>query len=125
MSGINSKIPEFSSSVPMCVNREEKLNLLENWKSSHDQLQEQFDAIGKCFDSVTGPLFEASWRVFGGYTAALSVIIGDNLNALEWYQYECEMGLNPKQGGNDGDMRSIATFDDLLWLIDEENKVKT
>lgn len=100
------------------MTREEKLKMLEEWQAVHDNLEAQFDALGKMFDGVTGPLFDSAWNAFTNYTTLIAVLLGDELGAVEWFWYECDFGRKPLEGGNAEEMREIATFQDLLWLIE-------
>lgn len=97
---------------------EEKLIMLEDWQSAHDNLEAQFDALGKLFDGVTGPLFDASWRVFSNYTKTVAVLLGDKFDTLEWYWMENDFGRKAMEAGVKGRMRKITDFEELLWLIE-------
>jgi hypothetical protein len=102
----------------MQITHEEKLKMLEEWKASHDQIEEKFDELGKLFDGVTGPLFDAAWRTFENYTKLISALLGDEFKTLEWFWMENEFGKKEMSAGIKGDMRNIATFEDLLWMIE-------
>lgn len=100
------------------LTHDEKLMLLEEWLQGHLLLSEQIDRIGSYFDSATGPLFDAAWGVFDGYTGAVSKLIGDAHGWLNWFQHENNMGTKGLEAGFDGDLRAIRSVNDLLWLIE-------
>lgn len=100
------------------MTRDKKIQLLEQWKACHDETAAKFDALEACFDSPTGGLFDAAWRAFDAYTAVLSILLDDDFKNLDWFASECDFGRKPMEAGKSGDMRRIATFDDLLWLIE-------
>ena len=49
---------------------------------------------------------------------ALSFLIGDNFNTLNWFVYECDHGRKPMEAGVDGDMRMINSHDRLRWFLE-------
>lgn len=103
------------------MTREEKLIFLEEWKENYRKVEEKCDELaeilGDIFDS---PLFERIWGMFQSYTEALSALIGDESEWLDWYCYECDMGNTPMEAGrNDNDMRLIETLNDLLDIIED------
>ena len=105
----------------MQINHEEKIKILEDWKISHDKIECELNKIGECFDSVTGPLFNAVWESFNTHTKLISKLLDDDFDTLLWYQFDCLMGLTPMTGIVDGERREVKTFDDLLWLIGDKD----
>jgi hypothetical protein len=100
------------------MTREEKLKMLEEWKSAHDNLKLRFVKLGRLFDSVTGPLFDAAWMTFSNYTKLVSILLGDEFETLEWYWMENDFGRKSMEAGTKGRMRKITDFEQLLWLIE-------
>lgn len=71
----------------------EMLPLLKQWADRHTALGAQMDALAAPFGgSIDGPLFEAVWHTWDGYTTQLSHRIGDQHDWLDWYCAENDMG---------------------------------
>jgi hypothetical protein len=97
---------------------DQKLKLLAEWQASHDQIEDRFSELGKMFNDVTGPLFDASWSTFQSYTNAVAELLGDHFRNLDWYWMENYFGRKGMEAGVKGDMRKITDFESLLWLIE-------
>ncbi|MCK9622181.1 MAG: hypothetical protein M0R47_16795 [Methylobacter sp.] len=100
------------------MTKSEKLQMLEAWKAAHDDIESKFDELGKLFNDITRPLFDAAWRTFSNYTKLVSAQLGDEFESLEWYWMENQFGKREFEAGADGEKRSICDFEDLLWLIE-------
>ncbi len=69
------------------------LPLLKAWAERHAALHAQMDALAAPFGgSIDGPLFDAVWQVWDGYTEALAREIGDHEGWLAWFHDENDMG---------------------------------
>lgn len=69
-----------------------------HWAARQEALQAQYEA----FQALTGadcesPLWAAVWNVWAAYSVAVSEIVGDKAEWLQWYEYECQMGANPME----------------------------
>lgn len=101
------------------MTREEKLKMLEEWQAAHDNLEAQFDALGRLFDGVTGPLFDAALNTFSNYTKLVSILLNDENEFVEWFWMENGFGEKALKAGPVGkEMREIRNFECLLWLIE-------
>lgn len=71
------------------------LPLLQDWQRHHADLSAQMGALGAVTGgTVGGPLFDAVWYLWDGYTAQLAHRIGDTSDWLQWYCAENDMGRN-------------------------------
>lgn len=66
------------------------------WAAHQEALTTQYEAL----QALTGadcesPLLTAVFAVWAAYTVAVSEIVGDTNEWLQWYEYECQMGANP------------------------------
>ncbi len=64
------------------------------------------------------PLIDPQYKTESLLIAALSFLVGDYYNNIEWYVYECDYGRDAKEAGCPGNMKSIDTHDRLRWLIE-------
>lgn len=64
--------------------------------------------------------YSAVWALVGGYQGALGAAYGID-GWLEWWWLECKLGENPMQAAPaGGELRTIATVDDLVKVICED-----
>ena len=68
------------------------------WAAHQKALTTQYEAL----QNLTGadcesPLLTAVFAVWAAYTVAVSEIVGDRNDFLQWYEYECQMGANPME----------------------------
>ena len=49
---------------------------------------------------------------------ALSRLVGDHLDNIEWFVYECDFGRNAQEAGLKNNMKKINSHDQLRWLIE-------
>lgn len=71
---------------------------LEAWAKRQRKLQAQYEAL----QALTGAgpdcaLLEPVWSVWSAYTVAVSELVGDKNEWLQWYETECDMGRKPKE----------------------------
>ena len=69
---------------------------LRHWKRRHAELEMAFGD----FNALTGALPDCKlmapiFDVWTAYTVAVSELVGDKAEWLQWYQYECKMGKRP------------------------------
>ena len=94
--------------------------LLTAWAKRRNDLTAQMDALFALVQGSGGPLYEAVWNAWDGYTEALSRLIGDTDNWLEWYAAENRMGLNGLESAPaGGKLREVCTLHGLATLIAE------
>jgi len=101
------------------MTKEQKLAMLETWRSLHEQLDTHWDQLRSTTGaSVDSPLGDAVWKIFAEYTVALSDLLDDDFCYLHWYWLDNDMGTRGLDAGTKDDMRKIESLDDLLWIID-------
>lgn len=71
---------------------------LEPWAARHKAMMWQY----KLFRETTGAMPDCNlWRpifdLWTAYTVAVSEIVGDKDEWLQWYELECDMGARPKE----------------------------
>lgn len=103
------------------MTRQEKLALLDEWKRKCQALDVQHTTLIKTLHVEVGsPLLEAGYDVVNAYTRAMSALIGDTAEWLEWFAMENHYGRNGHEAGFEGRMRPIRTLGNLLDLIEEK-----
>lgn len=80
------------------MNIDEIVRRLEWWKKRHTELEAQYQGFKALTDvSPDCPLFNMVFKLWDAYTVAVSEIIGDKDEWLNWYEMECDMGKNTKE----------------------------
>lgn len=88
---------------------------LDNSISVYDEI-EKLDSI--LMSSPDSPLKQAIWEMHAGYTKAVSKIIGDKDEWLNWFAWECDFGRDPKViAFSDGETLVVCGIADLLDAI--------
>ena len=69
---------------------------LKCWKRRHAELMAVYNAMGKLtgadrYSTLFTPIFD----LWNDYTVAMSELIGDKAEWLQWYEIECYMGKTP------------------------------
>ncbi len=82
---------------------DEIVKRLEAWKRRHTALMEQYDALHRLTGAMSDcdlllPVFD----IWSAYTVAVSELVGDREEWLQWYELECDMGRRPKEVTNLG-----------------------
>ena len=105
--------------------KENTLSLLGDWARHHASVEKMMDGIKAHMGlDPDGVMFVTVWAVFGAYTDALAVEVGDYYGWLDWYRFEAEMGKKNMSAGYDGTVKRIKTLAHLYWLIEESRKRK-
>lgn len=78
------------------MNSEQITKRLKCWKRRHSELMAVYDAMSQ----LTGAdrystLFALIFDLWTAYTVAMSELIGDTDEWLQWYEIECDMGRAP------------------------------
>lgn len=74
------------------------LRKLEWWKKRHESLEAQYQSFRSLTDATPEcPLFDMVFKLWDAYTVAISEIIGDKYEWLQYYELECDMGKKPKE----------------------------
>lgn len=77
---------------------DEIVKRLQAWADRQRKLQAQYEALR----ALTGAdpdcaLLAPVWSVWSAYTVAVSELVGDKEEWLQWYETECDMGRKPKE----------------------------
>lgn len=89
-------------------------------------MQKQSDRLADATNGLMippeSPLLDVQYKTEASLVSALSLLIGDEFDALNWFVYECDYGRGPKEAGPKEDMRLIDSHDKLRWLIEISNE---
>jgi len=98
---------------------DEIVKRLEAWKQRHDAMMEQYEALRTLTDAPPEcRMFRPVFDVWMAYTVAVSEIVGDKDEWLQWYELECDMGRNPKEAHSDaGTVVRVKTLRQLARVI--------
>lgn len=70
---------------------------LRHWKQLHTGLFAAYGDLNKLTGAMTdSKLMSPVFAIWEAYTAAVSELIGDEAEWLQWYELECDMGKRPK-----------------------------
>ena len=97
-----------------------KIKLLEEWKAAIEASDKVMDALDKVVGPNDGPLRHSVWTMQAAYTRAISLIVGDEGEWLEWFACENDMGekgLSARAAAGKP-MRKIKTLKQLLAVIE-------
>ena len=77
---------------------DEIVKRLEAWAERQRKLDTQYAALKALTNAdCEFALLKPVWDVWSAYTVAVSELIGDENEWLQWYEFECEMGRRPKE----------------------------
>jgi hypothetical protein len=88
-------------------------------------LQKGLTAAYGDLNALTGampdcPLLNPVFALWAAYTESISELVGDHEQWLEWYEYECKMGKNPKWVKiSDGREFAVKSLKQLLMVIED------
>lgn len=101
------------------MTRKKILKHLIEWESVQKALDVQLNQLYTLtLCQPDGPLLDAIYAVTGAYTEAVSLIVGDNNEWLNWWRYETEFGARPMEAANLNEaLREITTLNELVGLI--------
>lgn len=93
-------------------------------RAFHDRVSEAEAVLADLADILMMPpetrLSSAVWELVGGYKDVLDSACHIGI-WLEWWWLECGLGATPlKAGPAGGELRTIATIDDLVQLVLED-----
>ena len=101
------------------MTKKEILAELQQWETTQKaldaQLDQLYDLMGAQPDS---PLFKAIYAVAEAHTNTVARIVGDDTEAMRWWQFECRFGERPMQAAIHGKkLRLISNLKQLAGLI--------
>ena len=71
---------------------------LEAWAMRQRELTVQYEALRALTNAGSDcALLKPVWSVWGAYTVAVSELVGDTNEWLQWYELECDMGRKPME----------------------------
>jgi hypothetical protein len=74
---------------------------LEAWKRRHEALMAQYDALHRLTGAMPDcDLLRPVFDTWTAYTVAVSELVGDTDEWLQWYEFECDMGRRPQEVTN-------------------------
>jgi hypothetical protein len=109
------------------MTHKERMKLLREWEKQIFEVRTFWKSVCLLFDSSTeSELFKILDGTLELYTSAVSVLVLDGRDWLEWYQYENDMGENQKENkaGAWKKARKIKNINDLCKLIEADLEVK-
>lgn len=87
-----------------------------------DDMQHESDRLKEAVEGLMiapeSPLIDVQDKTNHSLINALSLLINDEFESVDWFVLECDYGREAKQAGKDSDMRVIDTHDKLRWLIE-------
>ena len=98
---------------------EEIVRRLEAWKRRHGALTAAYEDMNKLTGATPDcELLRPVFDIWMAYTVAVSEIVGDREDWLQWYELECDMGINPKEARSDtGTVIKVRTLRQLARVI--------
>jgi hypothetical protein len=101
------------------MNHTEKLNLLAEWQAHTETANRLIDPITEVLGlSVESPIHTAVWGLQTAYTKAVSKLVGDGGEWLDWYASENDFGRKHMEAGPKDATRHISTLADLVWVME-------
>lgn len=101
------------------MTRDQKLAHIQAWHDAMTKadatIKPVVDALCLCGDD---PITNTVWQLQTDLTRAYAALLGDAIEPLEWYAADNDMGRKGRKAGIPGDMRTIRTVEELLWLIE-------
>jgi hypothetical protein len=71
---------------------------LDAWATRQRLLTAQYEALQALTSAdCECALLKPVWDVWSAYTVAVSELVGDKNDWLQWYELECDMGRAPKE----------------------------
>lgn len=99
-----------------------KMKLLQEWQTTIKNSDKTLAALDKAIGVNDGPLKTSIWTMQATYTRAISLIIGDKYEWLEWFAIDNQMGAKGMKAGADPSKppKPIKTLAQLLAVIEVE-----
>lgn len=101
------------------MNRTEKLALLAEWQHEIERANAGFEPLSDALGGFGESRPEMAFAFLqDAYTRAAAKLLGDQDSTLAWYSLENDFGRKALRAGPEGGTRAIASFEDLLWLLE-------
>ena len=97
-----------------------KLQMLQEWQTTIKDSDRALAALDKAIGPTDGPLKESIWQMQATYTRAISLVIGDEFEWLEWFAIDNDMGKKglTASAGTGKPLKPIKTLAQLLAVIE-------
>lgn len=101
------------------ISREEAKRLLDDLVAAHKDLSSQFRSLNKLVGmSCESEFGQAVYRPLELLIRCVSLILGDNIECVEWFVWCNECGASGLEHSlPDGSMRAVRSVDDLLDVL--------
>ncbi len=83
-----------------------------------DQTDKMQNIVSKLQISPESPIVTPCDKMQDSLISALSLLVEDDFDNLNWFIFECDYGRAPKEAGLKDNMKTIRTVDDLRWVIE-------
>jgi len=100
------------------MTKDEKLALLAEWQTQIERANTGFDPLREVLGYGESKPEMAFAFLQDAYTSAIAKLVGDQDSHLAWYSLENDFGRKALHAGQDDITRPIASFEDLLWLLE-------
>lgn len=104
------------------MTKAEKIALLTKWSETITKADATTERmLEPLMISPESPLYQMIWMLQSEYTAAVSALVGDESEWLDWFAAENGMGKCGYEAdpGNGFKERKIESIEDLVQLIEE------
>ena len=100
-----------------------KLKLLEEWQTTIQNSDKALAALDKAIGFNDGPLRHSIYTMQATYTRAISLIVGDEFEWLEWFACENDMGAKALTASSvpGKPLKPIRNLKQLLALIESKS----
>ena len=97
-----------------------KMKLLQEWQTTIRDSDKALAALDRAIGVNDGPLKTSIWTMQATYTRAISLIIGDEFEWLEWFAIDNGMGKKglTASAGTGKPLKPIKTLAQLLAVIE-------
>lgn len=97
-----------------------KMKLMQEWQTTICNSDKALAALDRAVGVNDGPLKTSIWTMQATYTRAISLIIGDEFEWLEWFAIDNGMGKKglTASAGTGKPLKPIKTLAQLLAVIE-------
>lgn len=103
------------------MNHIEKSAILREWSVKLETADAFIDPLTEALGlHAESPIHQAVWTLQDAYTKAVSKLVGDQGNWLDWFAHENDFGRRAMEAGPTNNMRPISDIDDLIWVMESD-----
>lgn len=108
----------------MKLSTKQKLDTMIAWEFSICTLEYEENRLAEVLQpSFESPFYHAIFAMEEAYTNAVSIMIGDDANWLNWYRFDNKMGKGNMKAGFGNRLKPINCLEALLKLIEAKPAV--